>query len=142
MIPRFREAFFCCKGSQQADVLAHRRARPAAPPYGLDLHPEAPPKQARVAPWKIPLTGGPGTVDDPDDGHVEHPGTRGSPYSACASEFRTNVLPFCTATNAAYAEPNDYEDGVGVSSDVGDGDGDGDEPVTWRIRVCGGLRGM
>jgi hypothetical protein len=43
-------------------------ARPAAPSYGLALHHGVPLKQVRLAPWKTPLTGGPGTVDDPDEG--------------------------------------------------------------------------
>ena len=43
-------------------------ARPAAPSYGLDLQPEAPSKHVHVASRKNPLTGEPGTVNDPDEG--------------------------------------------------------------------------
>ena len=54
------------QGTVHAHALAHRTSR--CPSYELDLHSGAPPKQVRLAPWKIPLTGELGTVDDPDDG--------------------------------------------------------------------------
>ena len=53
-------------GPVHAHALAHRASR--CPSYEVALHSGAPPKQARVAPWNTPLTGEPGTVDDPAEG--------------------------------------------------------------------------
>ena len=54
----------------QADAFAHSKLPPRVLPssHTLDLHPEAPSKQVRLDPLKIPLTGEPGTVVDPDEG--------------------------------------------------------------------------
>ena len=71
--------------------------------------PAAPPKQVRLAPWKIPLTGELGTVDDPDDGpDTSSTQAHEDPPTPPVHEFKPMFyLSFCTATNAANAEPDD-----------------------------------